>query len=360
MKKAEIVKPKVIDLSSLLFSIALIILFGFMMTLNSCKDDNANPSASYERVNLVASTSGYGAARVDTNLVNAWGTAIGPTGSFWISSTDKDMTTVYDRTGISLLAPIAVDGEPTGVVYNSTTDFSIPGTGLLSKFIYVGEEGTVQVWYAGIVTVKVADNSSDGAVYKGVTIANNGESNFLYIANFSEGEVEVLDKNFNYMTNMPFADPTIPAGFAPFNVQNIGGKLYVTYAKQDADKMDDVKGTGNGYVNVFNPNGTLVKRFASQGTLNSPWGMAQAPDGFNQGSGAILIGNFGDGHINIFSKDGEYLGQLKDGNTTISIDGLWSLTFPSNGVPAGDQNELFFTAGPSNESQGLFGYLKLR
>ncbi len=357
MKKLVLVKHKFPPQSSLIVLVVLIVL---TMIMNSCKDDNANPSASYQQVNLVASASGHGATRIDTNLVNAWGTAIGPTGSFWISSTDKDLTTVYDRTGVALLPPIAVDGEPTGVVFNATTDFILPGTSLISKFIYVGEEGTVQVWTAGVVTVKVADNSADGAIYKGADIAADGDANFLYIANFSEGEIEVLDKNFDYVTTKPFADPTIPAGFAPFNVKAIGGKLYVTYAKQDANKEDDVKGVGNGYVNVFNPNGTLVKRFASQGTLNSPWGMAQAPDGFNQGSGAILIGNFGDGHINIFTKDGDYVGQLKDGNTTISIEGLWSLTFPSNGIPTGDQNQLFFTAGPADESQGLFGYLSLR
>ncbi|MEP6648001.1 MAG: TIGR03118 family protein [Saprospiraceae bacterium] len=338
----------------------LLLLFATWCFLPGCKDDNANPDASYQQVNLVASASGYNASRIDTNLVNAWGTAIGPTGAFWISSTDKDRTTIYDRSGLALLSPISVDGEPTGVVYNSTSDFVIPSTILASKFIYVGEEGTVHSWNSGLITVKVADNSADGAVYKGVTIAADGGANFLYIANFSEGEIEVLNKNFVYDTTKSFDDPSIPAGFAPFNVQNIDGKLYVTYAKQSADKKDDVSGAGNGYVNIFNTNGTLVKRFASQGTLNSPWAIAKAPDGFDQGSGAILIGNFGDGRINVFSKDGVYVGQLKDGATTIAINGLWSLTFPVNGQPVGDQNQLFFTAGPNGESDGLFGYIKLR
>jgi uncharacterized protein (TIGR03118 family) len=356
MKHLVFVNTKSIALSSLFL---LVMLFATVGIMPGCKDDNANPSASYERINLVASTTGYGAARIDTNLVNAWGTAIGPTGSFWISSTEKDLTTVYDRNGATLLSPIDVDGEPTGVVYNGTTDFVIPSTTLASKFIYVGEEGSVHSWNSGTTTVKVADNSSSGAVYKGIAIAADGDANFLYIANFSEGEIEVLDKNFNYVTTKLFADPNIPAGFAPFNVQNIGGKLYVTYAKQGPDN-DDVKGAGNGYVNIFNADGTLVKRFASQGTLNSPWGIAKAPDSFDQGSGAILIGNFGDGRINVFSKDGDYIGQLKDGSTPISIDGLWSLTFPSNGIPSGDQNQLFFTAGPDGEDQGLFGYIQLK
>ncbi|MEO6133055.1 MAG: TIGR03118 family protein [Saprospiraceae bacterium] len=325
-----------------------------------CKDDNANPDASYQQVNLVASSNDHNATRIDTNLVNAWGTAIGPTGAFWISSTEKDLTTVYDRNGVTLLAPINVEGEPTGVVYNGTADFVIPSTSLVSKFIYVGEEGTVHSWSSGTTAVEVVDNHPSGAVYKGVALAADGGANFLYIANFSEGEIEVLDKNFAYVTTKPFEDATIPAGFAPFNVQNIDGKLFVTYAKQSADKYDDVSGAGNGYVNIFKTDGTLVKRFASQGTLNSPWGIAKAPDGFDQGSGAILIGNFGDGRINIFDKDGVYKGQLKDGSTPITIEGLWSLTFPSNGIPVGDLNQLFFTAGPDDESHGLFGYIKLR
>jgi len=356
MEKFVFVKLKTLPPSLFYF----LMLFLSATLLPGCKDENANPSASYEQVNLVASASGYGAARIDTNLVNAWGNAIGPTGSFWISSTEKDLTTVYDRNGATLLSPIEVEGEPTGVVYNGTPDFLIPSTSLASKFIYVGEEGTVQSWNSGSTTVEVADNSADGAVYKGIAIASDGDANFLYIANFSEGEIEVLDKNFNYVTTKQFEDPNIPVGFAPFNVQNIDGKLYVTYAKQSADKYDDVSGAGNGYVNIFNPNGSLVKRFASQGTLNSPWGIAKAPDDFDQAAGAILVGNFGDGRINMFSKDGEYLGQLKDGNTPITIEGLWSLTFPSNGIPAGDQNQLFFTAGPDDEEHGLFGYIHLR
>lgn len=353
MKKASV------KLNSILFSSILLLLITCFVVVSGCEDDdNANPEESYEQVKLVGDVSALGAAKIDSNLVNAWGMAIGPTGAFWISSTEKDLTTIYDRIGTTLLTPIAVEGEPTGVVYNPTSDFVIPGTSTISKFIYVGEEGTVQAWNSGMTTIEVADNA--GAVYKGVAIGTTGESNFLYIANFSEGEIEVLDKNFNYVEGMEFEDPTIPAGFAPFNVQNIDGKLYVTYAKQSDDKYDDVSGAGNGYVNVFDPDGTLIKRFATKGTLNSPWGMAKAPDGFNQGEDAILIGNFGDGRINIFSKDGDYMGQLKDGDVTISIDGLWSLVFPSNGVPSGDQNQLFFTAGPDDEVHGLFGYLHLR
>ena len=345
------------------FYTAVLMLFVIMsIALPACKDDDDNnPDPSYQQVNLVASSNAYGAVNVDTNLVNAWGVAISPAGAFWIASTEKDRTTVYDRFGTTLINPIAVDGEPTGVVYNPTLDFVIPlSGGLVSKYIYVGEEGTVQAWTSGIASVKVADNSADGAVYKGVALGVDDGNNFIYIANFSENEIEVLDENFNYVSTMPFIDPLLPIGFAPFNIKNIGGKLYVTYAKQSADKYDDVSGPGNGYVSIFNTDGTFVKRFASGGTLNSPWGIAEAPDGFRQGSKAILVGNFGDGRINVFTKDGVYVDQLKDGEIPISIDGLWSLTFPANGVPAGDQNQLFFTAGPDDEEHGLFGYIQLR
>jgi uncharacterized protein (TIGR03118 family) len=349
---------KAIPLTSFVFSSISLFLITCIMVMTSCNlDESATPGVSYEQVNLVGDVSSMGAAKTDPNLVNAWGMAVCPTGAIWISSTEKELTTVYDRIGTKLLEPVTVEGEPTGVVYNPTTAFVIPGTSLVSKLIYVGEDGTVQAWNSGMNTVEVANN--EGAVYKGVAIANTGKSNFLYIANFSEGEIEVLDRNFVYVEGIKFEDPTIPAGFAPFNIQNIGGKLYVTYAKQSADKYDDVSGAGNGYVNIFNPDGTLVKRFASQGTLNSPWGMVKAPDGFQQGDDAILVGNFGDGRINVFSKDGDYMGQLKDGDVTISIDGLWALLFPVNGVPSGDQNQLFFTAGPDDEQHGLFGYLHL-
>ena len=341
--------------------VLLFALCSFFLITPACNDDDDNnPDASYRQVGLVSNVNEYGVAHVDTNLVNAWGMAVGPTGAFWISSTEKDRTTIYDRTGVTLLSAIEVEGEPTGVVYNSTNDFVIPSTANISKFIYVGEDGNVIAWSTGPSTVEVADNSADGAVYKGVTIAKDEGSNFLYIANFAEGEIEVLDKNFNYVTGKEFDDPNLPAGYAPFNIANIDDKLYVTYALQSADKYDDVKGAGHGYINVFNTDGTLVKRFASAGTLNSPWGITKAPDGFDQGSGAILVGNFGDGRINVFNKDGDYKGQLKDGDTPLTIDGLWALVFPKDGIPSGDQNTLFFTAGPDDETHGLFGYIEQR
>lgn len=348
----------------------LIILSSFLFAVVGCRhhdrDDIIPPifNNNYIQTNLVSNVSGYGNARIDANLANAWGIAIGPTGAFWISSNHKGLTTIYDRNGAQLLQPISIPfqgtanaGSPTGVVYNNTGDFTIPTNNEVSKFIYASEDGTLTAWSSGNSAITVADRSST-AVYKGLALASDGGANFLYAANFKEGKIDVFDRAFNYITTKPFLDPTIPTGFAPFNIQNINGNLYVTYAKQKGpDNMDDQSGVGNGYVNIFNPNGTLIKRFASQGSLNSPWGITHAPEGFGLGRDMILIGNFGDGYINIFDANGTSKGQLKNENVLISIDGLWALEFPKNNIPAGDQNQLFFTAGPSEEMNGLFGYI---
>lgn len=339
------------------YLIAPIGLFMLIMVTIGCDNSNSD-SNSYKQVNLVADATGYNAARIDSNLQNAWGIAIGPTGAFWIAANHTSLSTVYDRTGAQLLPAVSLNsgGSPTGVVYNSSAT-SFGG----SKFIYAGEDGVISTWTSGAATVVVADRSANGAVYKGIAIASNGGADFLYAANFKGNKIDVFDSNFNYVTTSSFTDATIPAGFAPFNIYNHDGKLYVTYAKQLApDNEDDESGPGNGYVNIFNADGSLVSRFASQGTLNSPWGLVDAPAGFGLGTDMILVGNFGDGRINVFDANGNYKGQLKDGNTAISIDGLWALQFPENGIPAGDQNQLFFTAGPADETHGLFGYLSKR
>jgi uncharacterized protein (TIGR03118 family) len=191
-------------------------------------------------------------------------------------------------------------------------------------------------------------------------MASDGTANFLYLTNFKGGKIDVFNREFNYVTNKPFWDPNIPAGFAPFNIQNIGGKLYVTYAKQkEPDHMDDQAGPGNGYVDIFNPDGTFVKRFASKGELNSPWGIALAPPGFAGQSQTILIGNFGNGRINVFDMQGNHLGALKVQGQNIVIDGLWAIDFLKNNLPGGSPTDpLYFTSGPDGESHGLFGYLQ--
>jgi len=352
---------------------AFFVLLLFIVVSSGCKKKSDTTTTqpadtSYLQVNLVADTAGLSAARVDINLKNAWGVSIGPSGEFWIACNHKGLATIYDRNGTTLLAPVAIPsqgthfgGSPSGIVYNNTADFVIHANNETSKFIFVQEDGSISAWSSGDSTDRIADWSATGAVYKGVTIANNGSANFLYAANFRGRKIDIFDHLFKININYPFTDTTIPAGFGPFNIQNISGKLFVTYAKlKPPDNMDDESGPGNGYVDIFTPDGSFVKRFASQGTLNSPWGIAQAPAGFSQGQNAILIGNFGDGRINVYDTSGTYKGQLQDQGVPISINGLWAIVFPQNNIPSGDQNQLFFTAGPQEENHGLFGYLKLR
>ncbi len=339
------------------------IAIGFAAIFSGCNKDDTTTTTpvGYTQVNLVSDTAGYGATRVDIMLKNPWGIAIGATGALWISANHTGSTTIYDRNGAQLLAAVTIPGgAPTGVVYNSTaSSFVIPSNSQKSKFIYAGEDGTVVAWSSGTAAITVADRSASNAVYKGIAMGTDGGADFLYLANFKGKKIDVFDSNFNYITTKPFVDPSIPADYSPFNVYNIGGMLYVTYAKPLApDFQDDEKGAGHGYIDVFTTAGVFVKRFASQGTLNSPWAVVDAPDGFGQGTGAILVGNFGDGRINVFNADGSYKTQLTHSGTPITIDGLWALTFPENGIPAGDQNQLFFTAGPAEEEHGLFGYIK--
>jgi uncharacterized protein (TIGR03118 family) len=315
------------------------------------------------QVNLVADTAGLGAARIDTNLSNAWGIAVAPSGPIWISANHKGVSVVYDQNGQTLRPPVTIPsiapgqtGAPSGVIFNNTADFGG------NKFIFASEDGIILAWSSGNSAAKVVDRSSSRSVYKGIAMATDGSDNFLYLTNFRNAKIDVFDKNFNLVTSKPFLDPGIPAGFAPFNILNIGGKLYVTYAKQKApDDMDDQKGPGNGYVDIFNPNGTLIKRFVSQGKLNSPWGMALAPAGFADEGQSILIGNFGDGHINVFDMQGNFRGQLQDHGQALSIDGLWAIDFLQDNKPGINANSsLFFTAGPNEEAHGLFGYIHKR
>jgi uncharacterized protein (TIGR03118 family) len=326
---------------------------------------SVNASNTFLVKNLVSDIPGL-APVLDTNLVNPWGIAFGPTTFFWISDNHTGVSTLYDSTGgvqslvVTIPAPTGSTGPsaPTGVVFNNTSDFALSGTP--ARFIFVTEDGTLAAWASGTNAVIKADNSGPGAIYKGVAIANSHGTNRLYAADFHNAKIDVFDTIFQQVTMSGFVDPTIPAGFAPFNIRNIGGNLYVTYAKQDADAEDEIPGPGNGYVNIFDADGNLLRRFASGGNLNSPWGLANAPATFGAFGGALLVGNFGDGRINAFDPGtGASLGQLNDqrGNP-ISILGLWDLSF-GNGTKAGEIDDLYFTAGiPGGgaiEDHGLFG-----
>ena len=232
-----------------------------------------------------------------------------------------------------------------------------------AHFIFATEDGTIAAWTGGTAASLKVDNSGSGAVYKGLAIGNNGSGNHLYAANFNSGTVDVFDASFAPVTvSGGFTDPNLPSGFAPFNIQNINGNLVVTFAKQDAAKHDDVAGPGNGFVDVFDANGVLLRRLVSNGPLDSPWGLALAPAGFGIFSGDLLVGNFGDGTINAFNPiTGALLGHLTDlSGSPITIEGLWALLF-GNGGNGGTADELFFTAGiPGTgavEDHGLFGDL---
>lgn len=326
------------------------------------------PGANFAQTNIVSDVAGNGASVIDPTLQNAWGIAINPAqGIIWIASNHGGVADIYDETGKTLLAPVpvptagaATGGSPTGVVFNSTSDFTIPGETAPTKFIFVNEDGTISAWALGAASAKkVADLSTLNRVYKGCAIAADGAANYLYAANFKGGSIDVFDRSFQLVSGRDFKDPSIPAGFGPFNITNIGGKLYVTYAKlQGPDNEDDQAGPGNGYVDIFTPDGRLVKNFASNGPLNSPWGIAQVPDGFGVERHSILIGNFGDGWINVYDSTGVYKGALQKNGQPVVIGGLWALDFPVNEFPQADPGKLYFTAGPDGEQHGVFGYLK--
>jgi uncharacterized protein (TIGR03118 family) len=200
-------------------------------------------------------------------------------------------------------------------------------------------------------------------VFKGLAMGTLGGNNVLYAADFHGGLIRVFNSSFTEITPAgSFMDPKIPKGFAPFNIQNLGGELYVTYAKQKPpDNHDDASGAHRGFVDVFSQDGVLLRRMKTKGPqnpLNSPWGLAIAPSGFGRASGKLLVGDFGDGKINVFNQNtGRFLGQLANrANRPIHIDGLWALTF-GNGGSGGLSNVLYFSAGPNGEADGLFGAL---
>lgn len=338
--------------------LALCMLFVLM---NGCKKHEfpAVLLEGYHQTNLVSDVDGFGAARIDPTLTNPWGISFSATSPLWISANHASAVNVYDKDGMTIIPPVTIqngNGAPTGQVFNSTTDFVIPETGKPARFIFVGEDGTVTAWNGGTAAILVADRSQESAVYKGMAMGNDGTGNFLYVANFKGSKVDVFDHNYSYVTDKPFHDGNIPADYGPFNIRNIDGKLYVTYAKHKGpDNEDDQKGAGNGYVDIFNTKGELLKRFASRGALNSPWGIVPSVQGFSPVPNSILIGNFGDGRINVFGENGDFVGSLKDeSGKDIKIDGLWAL---ENNIHNADPKQLYFTAGPDDENHGLFGYI---
>jgi len=340
---------------------------------------------TYVQTNLVSDVPGL-AAHTDPNLRNPWQTSTGPGLPIWVSDNASGVTTLYDGQGnlkevspnqpsVAIPAPPSAGpgavGASTGTAFNPTPDgFVVSGKGGASgpsRFLFATEDGTMVGWnptvnvQSAMIAVdrsQATDTEGDhGAVYKGLALVTTPAGKFLYASNFRFGQVEVFDSNFN-IVNI-FTDPMVPAGFAPFGIHNIGGKLFVTFAKQTADKHDDVAGPGNGFVDVFSPDGVRRQRFASHGKLDSPWAVTLAPATFGAFGGDILVGNFGSGQIGAYAAtSGEFRGQL--GNThggALTISGLWGLRFPTTSLNVTDPNALYFTAGINHEADGLFGTL---
>jgi uncharacterized protein (TIGR03118 family) len=347
--------------------------------LLECLENRCLPSGVVQ-TNLVSNLPGM-AQFTDPNLVNPWGLSYAPGGTFWVSDNNAGVSSLYNGQGQpqSLVVdipspgnPNGATGTPTGTVFNGGNGFVISnGTNSgPALFLFATEDGTIAGWNPSVSSTQAViavDNSTNptaanGAVYKGLAIgADVNHQTLLYAANFRAGTIDVFDQNFQPFT-LPgggFKDAKIPAGFAPFDIQNINGELYVTYAKQDATRHDDVAGLGNGFVDVFNTNGTLLTRLISGGQLDSPWGITMAPANFGSYSNDLLVGNFGNGRINAYAPGtGTFLGTLTDGaGNMISINGLWALKF-GNGGQAGPTNTLYFSAGINNESDGLFGSLQ--
>jgi uncharacterized protein (TIGR03118 family) len=326
---------------------------------------------AFEQRNLISDIAGV--ARItDRNLVNPWGLAAGPTTPLWVADNGTDVSTLYSGAvngSIPSIVPLVVGipgGAPTGVVFNPTSGFVIHNgaASAPAAFIFDSEAGMLTAWSPRVPPSSPAQTvaTTPGAIYKGLALATTRKhGTLLYAADFHGAKIDVFDSAFRPVT-LPgaFVDRGLPAGFAPFNVQELGGRLYVAYAKQDADAEDEVAGEGLGFVDVYSTRGHLLRRLVSQGNLNAPWGLALAPKRFGGFGGELLVGNFGDGKINVYDpRSGHFQGQLvnEDGNP-IQIDGLWALRF-GNGT-FGTPDGLLFSAGIGDEGHGLLGELVAR
>src|SRR6266702_4256484 len=339
----------------------------------------------YTKSNLVSDTPGV-AATLDPNLVNPWGLSHSPTGPWWISDNNAGTSAIYTGGGTAVAPAVSIPspsgeesaGTPTGNVFNKVA-VSKPQAFVVkqgstegpSNFMFATEDGTIAGWNKNVDSANAViavdrsaatDAQGDiGAVYKDLAFGSHGDQQYIYATNFRFGTVEMFDEHFNLVKS--FTDPQIASTcpvqgqcYAPFGIQNIHGDLYVTFALQNSEKHDDQSGAGNGFVDVFRSDGTLQKRLIAHGSLNSPWGVALAPHDFGSASKHLLVGNFGDGTIDVYDTNtGGFDGQLKDQQgKPIQVDGLWGLAFGNNGQ-AGKKNELFFSAGIGDESHGVFG-----
>jgi uncharacterized protein (TIGR03118 family) len=341
--------------------------------LAACWTPSVSRAAGYIPHGLVSDQPGV-ADHTDPDLVNSWGVAFNPTGFVWVTDNHSGKSTLYDGLGnkqsLTVTIPDAAGtqgaGAPDGIVFSGGSDFVVTqgADSGPARFIFAQEDGIISAWAPNVpapapatIAHKVADRSDVNAIYKGLALGASSGNDFLYATDFHNNRIDVFNSSFG-LTSLAgnFTDPNIPTGFAPFGIQNISGQLFVTYAKQDDNAEDDSPGVGNGFVDIFDTSGNLVKRLISQGGLNSPWGLAKAPGNFGEFSNDLLVGNFGDGAIHAYDPStGDPKGVLSDklGNP-ISIDGLWGMQF-GNGLNNQPLNTLFFAAGPGGEAHGLYG-----
>jgi uncharacterized protein (TIGR03118 family) len=325
----------------------------------------AKRSRAYVVHKLVSDVAGA-ADNMDKNLVNAWGLAAGPGTPWWVSDNGTDKSTLYNASGMPLPLVVSVPGAPTGLVFNGTANAFVVGASN-ALFIFDTEGGTILGWNMAsgtAATVKV-DESSAGDVYKGLAIADTASGPRLYATDFHNGAVDVFDSSWQPVKVAgAFTDARLPARYAPFGIQAIGDRIFVTYAKRQAGSDDEAHGRGLGFVDVFDTAGKLLGRVARHGALNAPWGIAKAPAGFGAFSRDLLVGNFGDGTVHAYKeRHGRFTpaGTLRTAKGhKLRIDGLWALEFGHGTTANGPTDSLFFTAGPNDEKHGLFGTIRAR
>jgi uncharacterized protein (TIGR03118 family) len=339
--------------------------------------DQSVRSSSFATVCLVSDAADYNPLHHDPLLVNAWGLSFSADGQSWVSGTTNGIATIYDADGNTMARPVSIPlggengsrlGKPTASVSNSLVRaFVIPATGRSASVIFATEDGTIAAWSSGTAAVTVVDRSNVHAVYKGLAIGTRNGAWYLYATDFYNGNIDVFDARFRYMGALggQFIDPELPDNYGPFGIRAFGEKLVITYAAHASGRVLDAPGPGRGFVSLFKTDGTFIRRFASNGRLNSPWGIEVyrplgRPDDPRQMSEdierrAIMIGNSGDGHITVFAPDGTYMGQLMDNNMPVAIDGLRAISYRP-GIDA--ENKIYFTAAPRGGSHGMYGYLK--
>jgi len=339
---------------------------------NEDSGGNGRSRSVYESKVLV-SNGGMSANFTDENLINGWGVAFNPAGFVWVSSQGTGKAVLYDGNGepqslvVTVPGPGGAAGSPTGIVFTGGMDFVVSNDSTTgpARFLFATEQGTIAGWAPNVNATKAltaVDNSKQDAVYTGLALSGDGKTHLLYACNFPKARIDVFDGTFKSVeVSGKFADPNLPGGYAPFGIQAIGGDIYVTYAKQEQPGSDEEEaGAGLGLVDVFDPQGHLIRRIATHGPLNAPWGIALAPASFGDFGGALLIGNLGDGAINAYGlRSGKFLGKLRGAdNRPIHVDGLWGIQF-GNGIFGQPTNSLFWAAGPNDETDGAYGVINV-